>query len=247
MAKATDYKVLNKFLDAIAEHCRDQLDIVEPTEQFPAFLHISRDKSIKEFVPAVSQRTTKSEDRTIPRVCTAPHLFGCFVGYSSAFADYFHRISDLWKGGYYIYALPAVLALEPSKKLLPDVKSTDERWLVGYDDAHRAIKPTIVGKCFIHSLQMVGMDESRRTDFTIYLEFTGGTLDNSVVLDELAFSRTQQLKPGYYKIQVCNNADTVYWNSEHISITQIPKADYQKAKTITAGLLSFEGGPSATW
>lgn len=248
MATQKDYRAINDFLDTIAAHCRDELTPVEPTEQFPVLLHISRDKTIKEFVPVVSPRTLKNEDRSIPRVCTAPHLFGCFVGYSSTYSD-FHNEPEkkIWHGGYYIYALPFTLAIEPSKKLLPDVKDSDERWLIGYDDTHRAIKPTIVGKCFIHALHMVGTGDTRRTDFTIYLEFKESELSTGLCLDEISFDSDHSLKKGYYRIQVSDNVSPVVWNKESISITQIPKAEYERAKTVSAGLLSFEGGPSATW
>jgi len=243
-----EYRVLNEFLDTIAAHCRSELTPVEPTEDFPVMLHISKDKTIKEFIPAVSHRTVKKEDRSIPRICVAPHLFGCFVGYSSAYSEFYtDPEKKVWHGGYYIYALPFTLAVEPSKKLLPDVANTDERWLVGYDETHRNIKPTIVGKCFIYALNLVGAGEARRVDVTIYLEFKESDLSSGLHLDELAFDSEHSLKKGYYRIEICDNRDPVFWNRESISITQIPKVEYERAKNVTAGLLSFENAPSSTW
>ncbi len=247
MATKQDYNELTQFLESIAPHQINNMTIVEPTEKFPVFLHISRDKSIKEFIPVVSPRTVKKEDRSIPRVCTAPHLFGCFVGYSAAHSDFNAERSPAWKGGYYIYALPATLAIEPSKKILPDVDYTNERWLVGYNEEHRCIKPTIVGKCFLHSITTVGLNDGHVTDYTLYADIKGGIVGKDLALDIVPFNGDIALTKGYYRITITDNKNPVYWNPENITVSQIPKAEYDKAKSVTAGLLSFEGGPSATW
>lgn len=247
MATKSDYKELQQFLESIAPHQIENMSIVEPLEKFPVLLHISRDKSIKEFVPVVSPRTMKKEDRSVPRVCTAPHLFGCFVGYSAASADFGMDRSPAWKGGYYIYALPCTLAVAPSKKILPDVNETSERWIVGYNDKHRAIKPTIVGKCFLHSVTTIGLNDGHVTDYTLYAEIKGGVVGEDLALDIVPFNEELTLTKGYYRISINDNRSQVYWNPKDITVSQIPKAEYDKAKTVTAGLLSFEGGPSATW
>ena len=247
MATKADHKAMQQFLERIAAHQLDNLSIVEPVEKFPVLLHISRDKNIKEFIPAVSPRTMKKEDRSIPRICTAPHLFGCFVGYSAATSDFGAERSAAWKGGYYIYALPFTLAVAPSKKILPDVNETSERWIVGYDDAHRKIKPTIVGKCFLHSVTTIGLNDGHIYDYTLYVEVKEGVVGESLNLDQISFNDEFALTKGYYRISITDNRNPVYWNPKNITVSQIPKADYDKAKTVTAGLLSFEGGPSATW
>lgn len=198
--------------------------------------HISKDRNIKEFIPMVTDRTLKKEDRSIPRICVSNHLWGCMVGYASMLVDFIEEKNDTWyRGGYYIYDIPSDAQLKPNRKLVPDAEYTDERWVLGYDKNHTSITADIIGKFFIQSVVTVNDGENKLHDYTIMLELKSAMqLTPNVVLDI-----------GYWRLQTHGK----WWKMDKkVDATLISKTDFQNAKRSAAALLSLDVSfPSSSW
>lgn len=218
------------------------MKVLEATPEVPNLYHISKDPGIKHFIPMVTRRSIQDEDRSVPRVCVAETLWDCFAGYAAAIDD-FHAPADGFLGGYVIYALPFELAVVPHKSILPDVKETNERWVVGYDEAHLKIAPEIHGKVFIREIVNRREELVINRTVTLYLEVFEE-------FGELRLNDRVRLKAGYYKLTCENVIDRKAW-SEHpddVRVELIDAAEYKAVKKSAASLLSFESMPAtAKW
>lgn len=116
------------------------------------FLHISSDGRLKNMTPRIGRRQMKEEDRTIPRICGAPHLIGCMYGHSAVAisaldGDAFNGtdwVAD--DGSFHIYRIKGKEFIQPSKTLVPDVKETDELWVVPCSPEFSKVTPVKIGR-----------------------------------------------------------------------------------------------------
>src|SRR5574343_59645 len=143
-------------LELLPDSVANGLKVVKP-EDLPggALYHISTNRNIKRFVPCISKRTMDGEDRSVPRICVAPTIVVCMLGYGAVYTD-FHGWDNkndkaVNKAIWQIYDIPFKFAIRPVKKLLPDQKDTDEHWLIAYNRETREYIPRKVGL-----VQMVG-------------------------------------------------------------------------------------------
>lgn len=212
-----------------------------PTAEMPQLLHISSDGGIKKFTPMVSKRTANKEDRTVPRVSTAPHLMGCINGYCEVIGDFLEYGTADWKGGYTIYGIPFDIAGSPHVDLVVDVKDTDEKWVIPYDHKHREITPTKLGKFFVKGVYYENCrGDNRLYSFTAFIHVT---TPQRIYLTEKVF-----LPQGYYRLQISNSSESFQFKSDTISFNVITRAEYMEAKGVTAGLLSYTApAPSDQW
>lgn len=237
-----------KQLEAFAQYIKTVLGprakLVKPytgTKQNSGLLHISTDGGIKEFVPMVSRRTGGKEDRTVPRVSTAPHLLGCINGYSATVEDFLGNWEEDWKGGYYIYDIPFAVAGAPDKELLYDVEITDERWIVPFDSKHRAITPKKLGKVFLTSVYIANSRGGNRNwSPTFFVQVTDKT--------PVFLTATVALTQGYWRVQIDSATDTAAFSENTLSFSEISRTEFMAVKKVTAGLLSYEAtAPSDSW
>lgn len=136
-------------------------------EDLPApLLHIA----IKPFAylqPNISRSGMLKENRTIPRVHCGEDLLGCFIGYGfkrstvdltdreinkSKFQ--FGKDIATYRGGYYIHAIDFDYCLKPSKKLVPDVGDSREKWLVTYDAKTIKFPAKLIGLIIIQNFMV---------------------------------------------------------------------------------------------
>lgn len=242
MSHLTD---LEYWLDHASEKVKRGTTIVTPTEmEQDYFLHISTNTNIRQFIPIIGQRQGNLEDRSVPRVCVAPSLLGCLMGYSKAEYDFMEHAStgkeddDFYKGGWKIYVLPFQAALKPNKSMVPDAKATDEHWLVAYNKDTAAYVPETAGRCFFHTIRYIGRSKDQpRGEGTLYCEVTkeGG----------IAFSPATHLAKGYWKIEgpIMRNVESTR-HADAFGIHEISKADYLAAKNQVAALLSHAEPPA---
>lgn len=209
------------------------------------FLHISINNNISEFIPRISDRQLKQEDRTIPRVVGAPTLYGCILGYNTVHLDYLNNDNkivskdSMWKGGYQIYSFDYDYRVSPTDKLLPDVKTTDEVWLLGYSKDTKVYKPKKVGKFFVEEFLYKPKEEAKPTiQATIYL---------SVTSDEpLAICKDIELSKGFWKITLpvwdMENWTQLGWDkTEDLKHEEISREDFYDYKKRVASLLDHDG------
>lgn len=244
MASIESRIALQEHLSGLRPDWERNVSIMEPVPgEIPILYHISKNTDIPVFIPQVSSRTANKEDKSIPRVCTAYTLWGCIKGYAAVVFEFGQRDDKSFKGGYQIYGLPYELCVRPSKKLLPDVDHTEERWLVGYDKEHLEIKPHKLGKFFVRTIATTRMGESRILDVTLFME----------VLPEYGDLRVHSklsIPPGYWKLEVLGLRSEWHWpeDSESVVVTKISQSDYLAYKKSVASTLSFESVPvSARW
>ncbi len=235
-------------LEAFAQYIKTVLGprakLVKPytgTKENPNLIHISTNGKIKEFIPMVSRRTGGKEDRSVPRVSTAPHLLGCINGYSAIVEDFLNNFKGEWEGGYYIYDIPYAVAGTPDKELLYDVEVTDERWIVPFDAKHRVIEPRRLGKIILASLHIANSKGDKRVWSPVF--FVQVTDKTPVFL-----TANVALTQGYWRVQIDSAKDTAAFSENSLSFSEITRTEFMEVKKVTAGLLSYEAtAPSDSW
>lgn len=230
---------LKEFVAVNFPHIESDCTVAEVPKNDGVY-HISKSSDIEEFIPMVSNRTLKEEDRSVPRICACWHLVGCIAGYSSTFSD-FHNETEGFEGGYYIYELPVTDVVVPHKKLVPDAPTTDEVWVIGHDSKHRSVPPKIVGEFFITSIAsevVDGCPDEKKHDFKLYLSLNEPTKVN----------RDHTLTPGQFEVHLRSITSAADPFEELLHASRIPLEDYNTVKRLKASRLSFEGQrPSESW
>lgn len=243
----TARELMEAWLVNQAEQVQRNVEIVTPeTAAFGEYdgshmLHISTNTSLRKFVPVIGRRQAKEEDRTVPRICVCPTLLGCFVGYVKAIWDVENLVADgtkednneSYKGGWYIYAFEHDASLLPNKKMVPDVKRSDERWLTLFSPEHTEYKPEVAGKVFYHRIiQQPNNDRLPYSHVEMFVEVrrAGG----------IAFSKNHYLKPGFYMIDGPAPASTIAWDSDkQFTVKSIDRETFFSYKKVSADMLSL--------
>ena len=144
---------IDSWLSNQLPNIRKNLEVVKSCD----FIHISTDNSIRKMNPRIGDRQMKTEDRTIPRICGAPTLYGCILGHGALhhyamqmFHDDKHeKVSAKTDGLLTIYRIEQDAVVRPKSKLVPDVKVTGEVWIVPYAPEAYELKPKNIGKLML--------------------------------------------------------------------------------------------------
>lgn len=252
MSAVYDKQALLHFLSLIPDNQRKELSVVTPDQlQQSHLLHMSRDNGLQNFTPAISARVLNGENRSIPRICTAPTLVGCVLGHASDISDYTGRNDGSsvdqkkaipFKGGWILYGFEFDVALRPSRRLVEDVERTDEHWLVSYDDETVKYKPVKLAKFFYQSVSFVATGSVPRTDVEMLVE---------VLTDiPVRFDRKTTLGKGCWKVKCQGFHNASRWDKvATVETEKMLPVDYNNAKRLVASMLSFEdvGPPSSRW
>jgi hypothetical protein len=225
----------------------DELQLVTPKDLGRNFLlHMSKNKSIKTMTPYITTRASDHEDRSIPRVCVAPSIAACIIGYDTTIQDWRDKLDGHdgkgnpvpWVGGWYLYALPFEYAIKPSAKLLPVVASSDEHWLVSYSPATHSFRPILIGKIFYSAVTFGGKGYRLGTTIDIYIELFGGV--------NVPFCNNLKLSPGYWRVcssSLCGIKDFNEVNASNV--VRLTKEQYDAVKMPIASTLSYSNAVSA--
>jgi hypothetical protein len=244
--------LLQPYLSLLVPEVRREMTVVTPqTLGTPYLLHISKDTDLARFVPGVTRRGMKKEDRTVARVSTSPCLMGCLLAYNSDMFDFHERKPGLkfgearsvpFKGGYAIYGFQFDVAVRPTRKLVPDVEQTDEHWLLPYDERHTAYQPETLGKVFYSSVAYEVWEGRAVPRIEMYVEVL---TEQPIWLDG-----RQKLTKGCWRITMTDLHRSVKWNEVRgLTIEEISNSDYTAVKRNVASMLSFESyaPASARW
>lgn len=246
MTNKKETEDLERFLDLCSEQVQRNVQVVDPEQLGQDYLlHISTDTKIKKFIPSVGKRLSGMEDRTVPRISTAPTILGCMIGHVVSMNNFLNLASDGtedndgYKGGFIIYSFPFRAAIKPAAKLLWDTKISDEYWLVTFDEGSVEYIPETAGFMFIESIRFVGVSQGTPSaDVRLFV---------SVTKEEgLVFSKNVSLAKGYWCLEGPLYTDLKNWKADsEYQIKEIDKAEYDSAKRASADLLSFrEKAPS---
>lgn len=242
---------IQHFLSLLPSDTAKELTVVAGEKFNPSYLlHISKDTAIPSFSPSVTRRSMDAENRSVPRICTAPTLAGCILGYSSDLFDFIDQPTSTsvdrsrkveYRGGWAVYGFPVAQCLRPSKKLLPDVTRTDEHWLVTYDEATVSYKPTLLGKFFYEVVSY----RAGKGYPVVELEMLVEVGDVPI-----RFDHERLLTRGYWKLIVKGLHNAERWNKiASVEAVEINRVQYEASKQLVASMLSFEeqAPPSAGW
>jgi len=196
----TDKELCEKYLKSQARKVAENAEVITPEDIDQDFLlHISPNPRILKFIPVIGHRQANTEDRTVPRITTAPWLIGCLIG--AANVDHkFHenksdgsKDEDSYRGGFKIYEFELKAALKPNKKLVYDANASDECWLVNYSPQSREYQPKTAGRLFYKSITYTGRSGK--------LPEGEGVLYVEVVKKEgIRFSKNHFLSQGWWVI-----------------------------------------------
>lgn len=239
MAVDIDEEDLKDYLRLSSDLVRNNTEIVKQSDELPVLYHIALDKR-PELIPNVSKRTADGEDNTMPRVCVAPSILHCIMGYGNiathAVNHYnlgsnadkgkkTHASQGYWRGGFYIHAVDYSVCLKPNTKLVPDVKSTDEHWLVAYNEMRRYYETTIVGKFILERVN--------------YVPVVGAYADEELTLLAhvkedvvVKVDREKNIYKGYWRIVILN------WKV--VSVVSVEKKEFDEIREASAAMLSLE-------
>lgn len=218
---------LNTYLDILPHAVKSQMQIVETKDLPGPLLHISTNANVKEFTPYITRRTANKEDRTVPRVSTAPTLLGCLKGFMLGWDVFFwpdakgkKTLLQSWT----VYGFDTPLAIRPTSKLLYDVNTTDEHWLVGYSKEAQSYVPTKLAKGFYREVLLIGRPNQN--------PFKVVTMVIEVYDTSIQFAKGVTLTKGYWKVVGPDALYRTTWvNAKPYTVTEITKTEFNYLPT----------------
>lgn len=214
-----------EYLSALLGDAVSELTLFSAGEVNRPLYHVSMNPNVKIFSPKVSSRTLSSEDRSVPRVSTSTSLIGCLNGYQSMFTDMAGRERKNFTGLYTVYELPYQYAVKPSKKLLSDVETSDEYWLVSWKKETYSIRPNTVCEFTIPQVQTTYGSDGEDQRVTMFLKVLG---------ESLYLTHDIKLVKGYYEITLRNyDYDYPLENNNKIEVKEITENDYNKVTSLS--------------
>lgn len=214
-----------KYLSALLGDAVSELTLFSAGEVNRPLYHVSMNPNVRIFSPKVSSRTLSSEDRSVPRVSTSTSLIGCLNGYQSMFTDMAGRERKNFTGLYTVYELPYQYAVKPSKKLLSDVETSDEYWLVSWKKETYSIRPNTVCEFTIPQVQTTYGSDGEDQRVTMFLKVLG---------ESLYLTHDIKLVKGYYEITLRNyDYDYPLENNNKIEVREITENDYNKVTSLS--------------
>lgn len=214
-----------EYLSALLGDAVSELTLYSAGEVNRPLYHVSMNPNVRIFSPKVSSRTLSSEDRSVPRVSTSTSLIGCLNGYQSMFSDMAGRARKNFTGLYTVYELPYQYAVKPSKKLLSDVETSDEYWLVSWKKETYSIRPNTVCEFTIPQVQTTYGSDGEDQRVTMFLKVLG---------ESLYLTHDVKLVKGYYEITLRNyDYDYPLENNNKIEVKEITENDYNKVTSLS--------------
>jgi hypothetical protein len=235
--EAAEIAEINQYLSMCSPKVKKNVRIISFNESNQQLLfHISEDSKIKAFNPRISRKTMLDEDRTLPRVSTSPFITGCMAGYGTMEDNYNSvRNKKDFRGGWYIYTVPYDFGLQPSEVLQPDVRGTDEVWLVPYNTKQWKIVPVLIGSIFIHQLITYWEKKYRIVKAEFYLHNSSKT--------PIVLARNVIVEQGYYSFKVEKFNDDFHDLKRYTppvveDLKSITSSEYLEHKKLNADMLS---------
>lgn len=232
-------KNFKETVELFGKHVSDHVKIIEPSF-FKVPLLFRVDEVVpKTFIARMPKSAANTENSTVPRVVTASTLLGCMCGHAGVIYYALNRdAGEPCANNYQISAFEFDYALLPDSTLVFDALYNQEAWLVTYDKATIAYKPTHYGEIFIHKINTIMMGNSKVNkviaDMLLKVEDSRG----------LPLAGNLTLPKGHYylKIDVTNYAaDLVKGNvkrmgfkdSDKIDVTTISESIYKSFREMS--------------
>lgn len=235
-----DKQQLEQYLSNFNNGVADNVTVVSAEELGQRWLyHISVDPKIKRFIPELSRRTALKEDRTVPRISTAPTIIGCLLGYQADLGEFLNNtLGDDWNGGWYVYGFDSQPSVLPGKKILIDVQTTDERWLVPYRSDKWQYPAKMIGKFYYRKASVYTQGKNQKWEVEVLVEVNRDA--------EIRFFDGLTLAEGFWNLTFDRSIHS--WKKgvgEHVR--QLSTSEWKKLKGVHADLLSYQEPNSSTW
>lgn len=207
--------------------------------------HVSHNKKLNVFRPMIGYRQQFDEDRTIPRICCAPTLLGCFKGHMGIETQ-FHQthgkekegsaFDSTYHGGWKVYAFHPEAYLVPEEELVRDAYKSGEVWLTAYNASTHLYKGVVEATCFYQYITYVARSGSNPMPYgMLVMEVTG---------DYLQFSPRIRLSKGHYQILgPTQQAIRDFKDDGQYQVKQISESEYLKIKHGSADMLGYQESP----
>jgi hypothetical protein len=230
-------KEIKDYVDLLPEKVNKNVEIVSTKDLGQDFfLHISPDiMSRKSYIPWISHRQAKTEDRTTPRITVSDYLYGCIIGYDSLLMDaydYPNVYKNKEKQGVYIHEIEFEYCLKPNNKLVYDQSNSNEHWLVTYSQDTKEYKGKIIGKLFVTEITtklIYGKDSDIVYKLAVEIKKDEG----------VKFSSNIFLNKGYWLITCTSTANKSYDKDKDFKAEQLTKQQYEELKQVSATMLSI--------
>lgn len=251
-----EYKQIEAFLEKQKPKVRTNAEIIEAEEDYPYMLHGSINDSIKVFTPRLAERYTKGfEDRTVNRVHVSETLVGCIMGVDELTSYLQYSTGDeeaeVFKGGWYVYAIPYKYALKPNVNLVYDSGRSNEVWLVPYSKETKEYKGEIIAKVFLESMSLanLGIDENKNTLRKYITTYIVEVMSKSIKIDQ---SSNKQYPKGYYKVEITRTTDSGHhvqysFNEDLVRVQKIDRDEYNKKKKVMAPKMLYKNKTFFNW
>ena len=148
------------------------------------------------FIPRLPATAARYENKTVPRVVSAPTLIGCMTGHGHMLWLVTNReLGEPGNNFYKISGFEFEVALKPTKKLVYDADDSGELWHTTYNKETINYPHFNVGEMFIHKVStiVVGDAKVNKTEVEFFVK----------VLDPRGIMLTDKtkLEQGYYLIK----------------------------------------------
>lgn len=251
-----EYKQIESFLEKQKPKVRANAKIIETEEDYPYMLHGSINDNIKVFTPRLAERYAKGqEDRTVDRVHVSETLVGYIMGMDelTGYLQYNtgEEEAEVFKGGWYIYALPYKYALQPNVNLVHDANRSSEVWLVPYSKETKEYKGEIIAKVFLETMSYanLGLDENKNTLRKYITTYIVEVLNKSIKIDQ---SSNKQYPKGCYKVEITRTTDKGHhvnysFNEDLVRVGKIDREEYNKKKKVMAPKMLYKNKTFFNW
>lgn len=235
-----DKEQLEQYLSNFNNGVAGNVTVVTAEELGQRWLyHISTNPKIKRFIPELSRRTAMKEDRTVPRVSTAPTIIGCLLGYQADLGEFLDsNLGDDWNGGWYVYGFDSQTHVIPGKKILIDAQRSDERWLVPYRSDKWQYDAKLIGKFFYRKASVYNEGKYQKWEVEVAVEVTRGC--------EVRFFDGLTLTEGYWSF-VFDRSIFEWKKGVAQHVRQLSPSEWKKLKGLHADLLSYQEPASSIW
>ena len=226
-----------KYLEPILGNTVNDLYLVSAQELNRPLYHISMDPNIRQFTPQVSKRTLDRENRSLPRISTSTSLIGCMNGYQSILPDMEKRQNSNFTGLYTIYELPFQYAIKPTKRVLPDVNTSDEYWLFSWKRETYSVEPNVIAEFTVPKVETTFGNDGTDYVYHLYVHVKGS---------KLYLDQSHVLQQGYYRI-ILKGYDFKFPLEKNDKRLQIQVLDERQYKQVTTLSMMIKKRPSSEY
>jgi len=165
---------------------------------------------------------------------------GCLIGYAATVSNTMDvqvaqkKDKESWYyGGYYIYSVPFKAGLYPNDQLVYDVKDTDEKWLVNYNEGNKFFPCDLIG--------MIIPDKMTVTPVLGAVAKIEQVFVCQITAPEVKMNKSDIVKKGFYRFKLDKAKVHIF------DIEEISKKEFDEQKSLKATMLNLKEPAFTKW